>query len=138
MKKVDSRFPQRSAGLIDSDGAESKFELLSCKRKGIKCQNHLLYINKSYIKSDYYLQNKEYFKSVEELDKAFKKTFKLENESCMKCAEMFRTTIIRSLEEIHSELRSMSSGLFRKKQYKSSYIMTGNVLQSLKQEVSQE
>lgn len=137
MKKVDSRFPSKSAGMSGSEGAESKFELLSCKRDGVSCQNHLLYINKSYIKSDRYYQNKEYFKSVEALDKAFKTTFKLDNSTCKKCAEMFRSTIIRSLEEIHTELHGMSSGLFRKKQYKSSYIMAGNVLQSLKQEVSQ-
>ena len=110
----------------------NKIELVSCPRNGVKCKNHLAAINEDYSESSIYHQNREYQKSIEALNNAFTKTFELKEDTCTKCANMFRSTIIQSLEDIHLELHSMSKGLFKTKRYQSSYILAGNVLNNLK------
>ena len=120
--------------LENKDYNKNKIELLSCKRNGDRCKNHLTLINEEYSTLQTYLPSKEYQKSIEALDKAFHKTFELQEDSCTGCAKMFRSTIIQSLENIHLELREMSKGIFKTKRYQKSYILADNVLRVLKQE----
>lgn len=113
---------------------QNKIELLSCKRNGDRCKNHLTSINEEYSTLQTYLPDKEYQKSIEALNNAFHKTFELQEDSCSSCAKMFRSTIIRSLENIHLELKEMSEGIFKTKRYQSSYILADNVLRGIKQQ----
>lgn len=121
------------AEVENKDYNENKIELLSCIRNGDRCKNHLTLINEEYSTLQTYLQEKEYQKSIEALDKAFNKTFELREDSCSGCAKMFRSTIIQSLENIHLELKEMSKGIFKTNRYQSSYILADNVLRGLKQ-----
>ena len=120
----------------NSHNGDNKFELISCLQNGGKCKSHLSAINKNYTESDIYHQNKEYRKSIEALNSAFNKTLELQDASCVNCAEMFRSTIIQSLENIHIELHNMSTGWFKNKRYKLSYILAGNVLKEFKKETN--
>ena len=119
--------------LENKDYDRNKIELLSCRSNGNRCKNHLALINEEYTTLQTYLPNKEYQKSIEALDKAFHKTFELQEDSCSGCAKMFRSTIIQSLEDIHLELKGMSQGIFKTNRYKASYILVDNVLRGLKQ-----
>jgi hypothetical protein len=108
--------------------AKSKFELINCPRNGKNCKAHLVAINEKYSDSDYYYHNKEYQESILALNNAFNKTFELNQETCASCARVFRDTMIQTLQNIHMELHSMTTGFFKNKRYKDSYILADNVL----------
>ncbi|HKI89645.1 MAG TPA: hypothetical protein VKA38_11505 [Draconibacterium sp.] len=110
---------------------KSKFELINCPRNGKNCKTHLLEINRNYSDSDYFYQNKEYQESIEALNAAFSKTFELNEDICSNCAKLFRCTIVQSLQNIHLELHKLSTGFFKKNDYKSSYILADSTLNSL-------
>lgn len=108
--------------------SSGKFELINCPRNGKSCKAHLIAINNKYSDSNYHYHNKEYQESILALNYAFDKTFELNQETCANCARVFRYTIIQTLQNIHLELQSMTTGLFKNKRYKASYILAENVL----------
>lgn len=107
---------------------QDKIELVSCPNKDMICKEHLSVVNKCYILSEQYLKDKNFQLSIEELKSAFYKTTELNELPCSKCAALFRTTITDSLEEIHTELEKMTSGIFGSKRYQSSLLMSESVL----------
>ncbi|MFW6309512.1 MAG: hypothetical protein ACOC1D_00285 [Prolixibacteraceae bacterium] len=109
-----------------------KIELVRCPRGGKNCSSQLSDINKIYLESNNYKHNKEYRMSIESLKHAFDKTYELKESECEKCARIFRSTIIDSLENMHVELGKISSGYFRSKRFKGSYLMAEKTLQTLK------
>jgi hypothetical protein len=113
---------------------QGKIELISCPGGGNVCKNHLVSINQSFVDSHKHQQDKNYMRAIELLKNAYHSTEDLQQEACKRCALMFRSTITRSVEEIHSELHKMSTGIFRNKRYKSVYLEAGNVLKELKEE----
>lgn len=114
---------------------EAKFELVSgCPKEGNVCINHLSAINKSFASSQNYHLNKDYRRSIESLKYAYSLTSELQTSSCMECAELFRSTIIQSLEYIHEDLQKMSSGLIFSNRYKPSYAMASQVLEEFRNE----
>lgn len=112
--------------------SEDKIELTHCEADGVNCKDHLSVINKSYKESDNFLRNKDYKKSIEALERAFEKTFELQQSQCKKCANLFRTTVIQSLEDMHKELKKSTTGLFRAKRYKSDFQLVDKTLTDLK------
>ena len=117
-----------SANLIPNP---NKIELQSCLLKKIKCKEHLLMINNFYLESNKYHANKEFQRSVEKLKSAFNKTTELKDATCLKCSELFRSTITHSLNEIKGELEHMTTGFFGNKHYEASYVFVDKVLQEL-------
>jgi hypothetical protein len=107
---------------------QDKIELLSCPRKEMMCKEHLSLVNKCYVEAEHYRKEKDYERSIDTLKSAFYKTTELVDQSCSKCAELFRSTITESLENVHCELEKMSTGIFSKKRYQSSYLMADNIL----------
>lgn len=107
---------------------QDKIELLSCPRKGIICQEHLAVVNKCYVESDHYRKEKDFESSIDTLKDAFYKTTELVESPCLKCATLFRLTITESMENMHFELKKMSTGIFGKKRYQTSYLYAGKVL----------
>jgi hypothetical protein len=109
-----------------------KIELVSCPRNGKNCDKHLDMINTHFNESIIYQSEKNYRRSVELLKRAFDETMNLKEPTCVRCAALYRSTIIESLESTYDDLRAMTSGLFRSDRYKGSYIMADSVLQDLK------
>lgn len=112
---------------------DNKIELVSCPRKGKNCHEHLNVINTRFNESRIYQSEKNYRRSVELLKSAFDETMHLQEPTCVKCAALYRSTIIESLEETHKDLQKMAHGFFRSGRFKGSYIMADNVLQELKE-----
>jgi len=110
-----------------------KIELLVCQAGGHNCQEHLSVINECYLEANYYHFDKDYLNSIESLKSAFFKTTDLNQESCVNCAKLFRTTITRSLENINGELKNLTSGFLNKKRYHRSYQASCDVLNEIKQ-----
>ncbi len=113
---------------------QNKIELVNCKSGGKNCKEHLSVINKSFLDSGNYQRSKDYQRSIESLKNAYDLTFELQEASCIRCAELFRSTIIQSMENMHDELHKMSTGLFKTKRFKNSYILAASILKDLKSE----
>ncbi|MFY9151707.1 MAG: hypothetical protein WAO52_06830 [Prolixibacteraceae bacterium] len=111
---------------------ENKIELLGCQQGGKNCLEHRAEINKNFKDSHAFHREKDYKRSIESLQNAFRKTTELEEYTCLKCANFFRTTITESLENIHDDLHKISTGFFKKKRFQSSYVLAKNVLMDFK------
>jgi len=107
---------------------QDKIELLSCPRKKMICHEQLSFVNKCYVQSEQSFIDKDFHRSIDALKNAFYKTAELNELPCAKCAALFRSTIVESVENYHNELERMTSGLFGKKSYISSREKAANVL----------
>lgn len=122
----------------DNNARPGKIELLDCQFGGEKCKEHLSVVNENYLEFQEYRKGKEYEKSIAALKNAFDKTTELQEDSCLKCAALFRATITESLENIHDELQRMSTGIFKTKRYESSCIEARNVLNEFQEKRSSD
>jgi hypothetical protein len=124
-----------SLSVIDSEyfnNSQDKFELEKCPKKDVKCNEQLSVINKIYIDAEFYRTEKDYKSSIETLRNAFYVTTELTESACTKCAEAFRAEIIKSVENIHFELKKITSGIFGNKNYRQSLTLAENVRNELK------
>ena len=118
MKEQSSLTKEKSKNVGDS---QTKIEMVNCSLDKVLCVEHLSLINKYYIESNEYYLTKDYQRSIEALKLAFNATYEIHNSSCLKCAELFRSTIISSLENISLDLERMTTGLFKSKRFQSSF-----------------
>jgi hypothetical protein len=125
-----SKLLSGDAGL--NNNRPDKIEILDCPHECWNCKLILVDINRLFYDSEQYQIDKEYQFSVLSLKKAFEKTYELVLPVEQQCANLFRLTIIESLENIHQELKRMTNGFFRKGRYKSSCILTEETLRELK------
>lgn len=112
--------------------SQDKIELVSCAGQGMKCKNQLIEINIIYSESHSHLKEKDYQRAIEKLKSAYHKTTVLTDNECIKCSELFRSTIIESLKNIKEELRTLTTGFLGSNHYRSSYILAYNVLEEIK------
>jgi len=127
-------------GLFSISGEEENYfngnsdfiELVSCPTRQEFCTEHLQFINEKMGLSNNYRVNKDFSQAIEALKIAFYKTTEIQSPSCVQCVELFRSTIIKSLEAIQEDIRSMTSGFFRAKRYKSDFEFATKVLDELK------
>lgn len=110
---------------------QDKIHIESCPLKVLKCKEYLSVINKNYIQSEIFRVEKDYQRSIDALKSAFYKTTDLNELTCLRCAEFFRSTIIDSIKNIHIELENLTTGIFSNKHYKSNYILAEKVLMEL-------
>jgi len=118
-------------GKYVGDG-QPKIEMVSCPLQKELCVDHLIVINKFYDESNIFHITKDYPKSIEALKLAYNSTYEINNSSCLKCADLFRSIIISTLEKIHSELEGMTSGLFKSKRFQPSLVLAALVLEELR------
>jgi hypothetical protein len=114
---------------------QKKFDHVSCRFNGTRCKSALASINQNYTEYNYYRSIKAYSQSIIVLKNAFNKTSEINKPACKKCAEYFRATITESLEDVHSELKKMSTGIFKTKRHNLSYIEATNTLIDFKNSV---
>ena len=92
---------------------KDKIELVNCPRGGLSCKDNLAEINRLFADSISYQQNKEYQYSIQLLRQAFDETFELQASTCFPCADVFRTEIIGSLQNMHLEIKGTSRGFLK-------------------------
>ncbi len=114
---------------------DNKIELLVCKSGAENCKEHLLIINQCYSDANTFHLEKDYLNSIESLRNAFLMTCDLRHDSCVECANLFRTTIADSLENINRELHILTKGMIKKKRYIKSYKKSCAVLDDVKREI---
>lgn len=111
---------------------QDKIQLVSCPRKEMVCKDQLAFVNKLYVEFEQCHIDKNFLQSIEILKNAFYKTSELTEIPCSKCAVLFRSTITESMENIHAELRKMTTGIFGNKRYQYSFLMADKVLTEFK------
>lgn len=132
----------KKTGLFQIGKKDSKYfndknlfiELESCPLEGKNCKEHRAFINRNLRVSLNHLLNKEYAQSIEELKRAYYKTTELNQPTCIQCAELFRSTITRSMEHIQEDLQKMSTGFFKVKRFNPSLEQATKVLKEIKKE----
>jgi hypothetical protein len=107
-------------------------ELENCPRGGGNCENHRAGINQSMVNARQFRMQKDYKRSIQEYKSAFSLTHELENQTCKPCAELFQSVILKALEQTQDELKSLTTGLFAKKNLRTSYQLAQSVLTDLK------
>lgn len=122
LSKEDSEFNNKK---------QDKIQVVNCPLKELKCKEYLSVINKNYKQSEIFLLDKDYQRSIEALKSAFYKITDFNELSCLKCAELFRSTIMVSIKNIHFELEKITTGFLGKKHYQQSYIFAGQILKEL-------
>lgn len=97
--------------------SQDKIEVSGCKKDQLVCMNYLPEINRLLKESDVFFRERDYNRSLEALEQAYQVTHELRQSDCLKCADIFRATIVESLEEISAELEGMTKGFFRTQRY---------------------
>jgi hypothetical protein len=110
-------------------------ELVRCAMGGVNCVNHRAVINKNILASRKFLLNKDYQRSIEVLKEAYYSTSDLQQTSCINCAKLYRCMVMQTLENIHDELKKMTSGWLFPNRYKSSYELASVVLEEFKKDL---
>jgi hypothetical protein len=105
-------------------------ELVSCPAREKLCTKHIDFINESMKLSRTYWINKEFSQAIEELKIAFNKAAELNSPTCMPCGELFRSTIIKSLEAIQNDIRPRR-GFVKRKSHSPEYELATNILLEL-------
>lgn len=116
---------------------EDKIELLSCNSGTESCKEHILIINKCYVDAKSYHLEKDYLNTIESLKNAFLMSCDLRHDSCLECANLFRSIIAKSLESINEELLNLTTGIIKNKRYIKSYKESCSVLNDVKKELKQ-
>ena len=97
-------------------GSDNKncIELVSCPGGGENCSNHLSVINDKLEVARDLFASKDYSKGVNYLAEAYSVTFNLSHGFCVKCAGLFRETILKSLNNQVEEIEKLTVGLFKR------------------------
>jgi len=114
---------------------QDKFELVNCPGLEINCKKTFSAINASFLASERYLRDKDYTRAIEELKIAYVTTNEITETSCAGCAELFRSTILESLENIREDLEKMNKGFYTKKRYQSSYKLATEALDEFRKKI---
>lgn len=117
-----------------NETGNNKIELVSSPHN---CDNIKLIlgdINSFFHESEQYQYNKEYLFAIVPLEKAFEKTFELQDVTEQEYTKFFRLIITEALKNIHKELIRMTSGFFRKKNYHRSLNKAKEALKEFSQE----
>ena len=134
--KWDNHFSSAN-NQFEKNSDENKIELLSCNSGANNCKNHLLVINQCYTAANSFHLEKDYYNSIESLKNAFLMTCELREDTCIHCANLFRSTIAKSLENINIELKKLTTGIMGNKRYLKSYKKSCAVLEDVKRELKQ-
>ncbi len=133
MKKNRKRLFSISKKEGESIGNNREYiDLVDCPQGGKSCEEHRKVINKSMLASRQHLFNNNYPLTFKELKTAFYKTSELKKVQCFSCAKLFRTSIIRSMENIHNDMEKTSYSFFSGKKLSPNYILATKVLNEFK------
>lgn len=111
---------------------EDKIELVHCPFDKKECVEQLPDINRYFHESHQGRMDKDYVKAIEALQHAFDITFYIQQSTCTECSGLFRSTIISSMDVLLSELKDLTSGLFRNKRYLPAFEKATHTLKEMK------
>ena len=112
--------------------ATDKIVFTGCSLSKHSCLDYLPAINDLFRKSESYNRDKDYTRAIESLEKAYHHAGEIQDASCQQCSLFFQSTVLHSLENIHSDLSRMRKGLFATSRYDESYIKADMLLSQLR------
>lgn len=128
MKEMKGWIFSRQKNSRELKGKYEPIKFVSCPFNGSKCVSRRSVINKCLSNSYEFLSDKQYDDSIDELKTAFNETIDLHGSPCSHCAQLFRSRITDSMEQIQGELHRMTTGFFRWDDYKPSYELANTVI----------
>ncbi len=120
------------------NNTQNKIELVGCKYDEKKCEPVIAAINDGYNEAARLRDDKEFVRAINVLKSTFNRTFDIRDKKCSKCSDFFRTVITDNLVDMHSELKKMSTGIFKSKRFIASYVMAGEVLEDFNNAIMSE
>jgi len=114
------------------DVNEDIIQLVSCPTNGSVCIQNLCEINRLLSTAQQSRFTKEYGRSIHKMKEALAVADDIKAERCANCANLFRKTILSSMDNMKDELEEMSKGFF-KTRYRESYKQVSVMLAELKQ-----
>lgn len=111
---------------------EDVIKLESCNGGGDICTMQMRVMNDNLILARKFIEKKEYTNALEEIRKAYVSTNELKNMPCLKCADLFRDIILKSLEKIVADLKKLTSGFWGNKNYLFDLSEAEKLLETLK------
>jgi len=118
--------------------SNNKFEFVGCNKKEYSCLSILPQVNNYFRESDIYFNDKDFYRALKAIENAYYKAGELTDMECVNCSAFFQASAIQSLESIHAELKSMTTGLFGTKRYIPQYQMAAQLLRKLKHKEDSE
>ena len=118
--------------------SQDKIELVGCKQVFKSCDSVISVINENYKEVERLRYDKDFFRAINTLKDSFDKTYKIQGKTCRSCGNILRSVIADSLENIHDELKSMSTGIFRTKRFQSSYLFAQETLTEFENAIQAE
>ncbi|MGQ7871140.1 hypothetical protein [Sunxiuqinia sp. sy24] len=112
MKEIKGWIFSRFESNRDETGQREPIQFVSCQFNGSRCVNQRETINQCLFNSHDSFTNKEYDDSIEALKIAYDQTGEISGAPCSRCAQLFRSRITDSMEQIHDELQRMTTGFF--------------------------
>jgi hypothetical protein len=106
--------------LKDSDyfrDNEDVIKLEFCKNEGDACKVQMRLMNDSLVLARKFIEKKEYKNALQEIKNAYFSTSELQDLQCLKCADLFRDIILKSLEKIVTDLKKLTRGFWGNKNY---------------------
>ena len=95
----------------------NSIELLSCPQGGEKCADHLREINTYMEHSRDMFECKDFLNCLNMLVRAHEISFNMSQGFCVKCADLFRELILKSISNLIAELKRLTTGFFSRKKY---------------------
>ena len=92
---------------------EDIIRLLNCPANGNECTQHLAEINRLLSTARQSRLSKEYNRSIHHMEEALIFADRVQADRCLNCANLFRKTILTSMENVKDELEGMSKGFFK-------------------------
>jgi hypothetical protein len=112
---------------------EEIIKLVKCPLKVIICEGQRNDMNHELGLARQHFVSKEFTSGLKELDKAYASTFTLENDTCKKCAFLYRNVIIDTCGNTVNELHGYTRGIFKRKKYLGDLKIATELLQKMKQ-----
>lgn len=114
---------------------EDTIKLNFCPNDGEHCKGQMAYMNNRLLLTRKLVENKEYTRAIESLNEAFDSTYDLGEAQCQPCAQLFRESIVKTLEHLVSDLDEMTKGLFRKKTFIADLVLARRIMQELREKL---
>jgi hypothetical protein len=114
---------------------EEAIKLESCPDGGELCKMQMLFMNQHLLEAHKFLENKDYIRAVESIKISFNSTFDLKEQKCKACTDLFRETIFDSLNQVISDLKGITTGIFARKNLKPDLTAAQLLLQEMQEKM---
>ena len=117
---------------MSSSDSKNSIELVSCPQGGESCADHLRVINDKLELARELFEYKDFSRGINVLVEAYGVSYSLSEGFCVKCADLFREIIFKSLNKQLNELERLTSGFLKRHKFVPDLRHAENAINKLK------